>query len=211
MLSWIGRSWFWLTGWKVGDWPPDLDKFVLIASPHTSYWDFPFTMAYGWMCKLDFNWFGKHQMFTFPWGPLFRRMGGISVDRRSPQGLVEQMVDAFVTREQLRLVVPPKGTRAKREYCKSGFYAIAYAAGVPVVPGYLDFKNKRAGIGPPIELTGDVAADMDRFRAFYAGIEGKRPELQSPLRLRAEDDEEARARLLGVVKKASLRPRPTKG
>ena len=52
--------------------------------------------------------------------------------------------------------------------------------------GFLDFKRKRGGCGPVIELTGDREADMDRIRAFYKGIEGKHPALHTPVRLRDE-------------------------
>ncbi len=208
MLRLIGRFWFWLTGWKVGDSPPQATKFVLVASPHTSNWDFPFTMAYGWMCPQTFSWLGKKEVFRFPFGWVLRRIGGVPVDRQASRGLVAQMVEAFAIRDRFWLVVPPKGTRSRREYWKSGFYAIAYAAQVPVALGYLDFAKKRAGIGALIELTGDVRADMNRIRAFYEGIEGKRPELQSPIRLRAEDDAEALERLLGTARSASLHPSP---
>ena len=197
MLRLIGRFWFWLFGWTVEPNPPDAPKFVVIASPHTSYWDLPFTVAYGWLCAQPFHWMGKREIFRFPFRWFFRMIGGIPVDRRAPQGLVQQMVDRFAERDRLWLIVPPKGTRAPRPYWKSGFYAIAYAAKVPVAPGYLDFGARRAGVAPLIELTGDVSADMDKIRAAYAGMKGKRPALQSQIRLRAEDDEEARLKLLG--------------
>jgi hypothetical protein len=43
------------------------------------------------------------------------------------------------------------------------------------------------GLGPTIELTGDVAADMDVIREFYADKAGFRPELRSEPRLRDEE------------------------
>ena len=42
------------------------------------------------------------------------------------------------------------------------------------------------GLGPTLELTGDVAADMDRIRAFYADKAGLRPERRTTPRLREE-------------------------
>ena len=58
-----------------------------------------------------------------------------------------------------------------------------------MVPGYLDYGNKRAGLGPAIHLTGDVKADMDRIRAFYDTIaaRGLVPDHVGPIRLRDED------------------------
>ena len=82
--------------------------------------------------------------------------------------VVEQMIAEFRRRDRFALGVPPEGTRSRAEHWKSGFYHIAMGAQVPVVPGYLDYGRRRAGLGPAITLTGDVRADMDRIRAFYA-------------------------------------------
>jgi hypothetical protein len=43
------------------------------------------------------------------------------------------------------------------------------------------------GLGPTIDLTGDVRADMDVIRAFYADKSGLRPERRTEPRLREED------------------------
>src|SRR5690606_26631628 len=122
---------------------------VIIASPHTSNWDFPHTLAFGLALDLRIQWMGKDTMFPRPFRRLLIALGGVPVDRRAPRGLVDQMVQAFRERDRLWLVVPPKGTRSPRPYWKSGFYTIAKAAGVPVLPGYLDYATKRAGIGAP--------------------------------------------------------------
>lgn len=50
----------------------------------------------------------------------------------------------------------------------------------------MDLPTKTTGLGPTLELTGDVAADMDRIRAFYADKAGVRPELRVEPRLRDE-------------------------
>ncbi len=97
------------------------------------------------------------------------------------------MVEHFENNESLVLMVPAEGTRSHVEYWKSGFYHIARAADVPVVLSYLDFGKKVGGLGPALKLTGDVAVDMDRIRAFYAGMKGLRPENVGVIRLREED------------------------
>ena len=136
---------------------------------------------------LKINWLGKHSLFEGRFGWFFRWTGGISVDRRGNHDVVKQMAAALVEREEFYLVLAPEGTRRATEYWKSGFYAIAYETGVPIVLGYLDFANKRGGLAPPMEATGDVCADMDRIREFYAGIVGDRPEGTGRIRLRAEE------------------------
>ncbi|MCA9582074.1 MAG: lysophospholipid acyltransferase family protein [Myxococcales bacterium] len=189
----FGRAWLRLYGWRVNRHVPDVQKAVIIASPHTSNWDFPHTMAFGLAMNLRIHWMGKHTMFKWPFRSILRRLGGVPVDRRAPGGLVEQMTEQFRIRDRFWLVVPPKGTRAPRPYWKSGFYNIAQAAGVPIMLGYLDFGAKEVGLGLLVHPTGDVRRDMDQIRAFYAGKMGKRPELHGRVRLRAEDEGDADA------------------
>ena len=40
------------------------------------------------------------------------------------------------------------------------------------------FGNKEVKIGKPIYPTGDVKADMNKYKSFYTGVKGKYPERQ---------------------------------
>jgi 1-acyl-sn-glycerol-3-phosphate acyltransferase len=42
VLSWTALK---LTGWKIVCKPPTEPKYVLVAAPHTSNWDFPLLIA----------------------------------------------------------------------------------------------------------------------------------------------------------------------
>jgi 1-acyl-sn-glycerol-3-phosphate acyltransferase len=137
---------------------------------------------------LSISWMGKHTLFAGPGGGLLRALGGIPIDRRSTNDVVSAMVALFDRGLPLTLVVPAEGTRGASEFWKSGFYHIARGASVPVVPSFLDYPSRRAGIGEPITLSGDVRADMDRIRAFYADKQGKHPERFTVPRLREEGD-----------------------
>jgi 1-acyl-sn-glycerol-3-phosphate acyltransferase len=101
--------------------------------------------------------------------------------------MVQQMAQAFAERDELVLAIPPAGTRHYTEYWKSGFYYIAQAANVPIVLGFVDYARKQAGFGPHFHPSGDVSADMDIARAFYADIQGKYPDDKSRPRLKGED------------------------
>jgi hypothetical protein len=70
---------------------------------------------------------------------------------------------------------------------------MALGAGVPVVPGFLDYEGKRAGFGAEITLTGDLAVDMEVFRAFYADKRGKYPQNETPQVLRSELADESKS------------------
>ena len=115
-----------------------------------------------------------------------RRLGGVPVDRRSPQSLVMQMSEKLKSTDDLILAVPPEGTRSKVNLWRSGFYYIALQSEVPIGLGYLDYQRKLCGLGMFVIPGGDVNADMDKIRAFYRDIRGKHPELESEPRLKEE-------------------------
>lgn len=178
-----------MSGWKLVTGKPDARKYVLIAAPHTSNWDFVLMKAMAVILDIDLRWMGKHTLFEPPFGFVLKELGGISVDRRASQNLVESMAKIFDAHDELVLAVPAEGTRGRGEYWKSGFYHIARRAGVPIALGFLDYGKKEGGIGPLLVPSGDVRADMDTIRAFYAGRTGKVPSHFTPPRLREEDRE----------------------
>jgi 1-acyl-sn-glycerol-3-phosphate acyltransferase len=165
---------------------PASPRFVLIAAPHTSNWDLAYLLALAESFDLRVSWLGKHTLFYPPLGFVMRRVGGIPVVRHQRGQLVAQATKLFAERETLALVVPAEGTRSRAEHWKSGFYHIARSAGVPIVCGYLDYARRRGGFGLTLDATGDVRADMDRIRAFYADKVGRYPEKFGPVRLQEE-------------------------
>lgn len=189
----IGKSYLRIIGWRWEGERPEESKYVLIAAPHTSNWDLPHMLAFAFIYDIPLAWMGKHTLFEGFGGRLMRSLGGVAVDRRAPQGLVSQVAAEFARRDKMALAVPPEGTRSRRDYWKSGFYYIALEANVPILMGFLDFGNKRGGYGPLFWPTGDVRADMDEIRAFYADKSGKYPDMFGPVRLRIEDELDAQA------------------
>jgi 1-acyl-sn-glycerol-3-phosphate acyltransferase len=176
-------------GWRFEGEPPAAKKYVCLAVPHTSNWDGLLLVLMARSVGLDLEWMIKDDWLKGPMGPLMRSVGAIGIDRSRHTGVVEQMIELFGKRESLVLGIPPEGTRSRAERWKSGFYHIALGAKVPVAPGYLDYARKRAGIGAPIDMTGDAKTDMDRIRAFYAEKDPKPYDRSKygPLRLREED------------------------
>jgi 1-acyl-sn-glycerol-3-phosphate acyltransferase len=164
-----------LAGWKVlGKLPPGAEKSVLIAAPHTSNWDLPYTLMVAFSLRLTIYWMGKEQIFRFPFRGLMMWLGGIPVQREKSTNLVAASVEAIKAASgPLQLVVPPEGTRSKTRYWKTGFYHIAVGAQVPIVMAYMDYEKKISGLGPVFEPTGDLEADMAQIKAFYANFKGK--------------------------------------
>jgi 1-acyl-sn-glycerol-3-phosphate acyltransferase len=177
MLSWLARRILALFGWRLVGRLPATPKYVIIAAPHTSNWDFIVAILAATAFGLRINFMMKDELFRPPWGWFFRALGGIPINRRSNNKVVDQMVERFAEREQLALVIPPEGTRSKVAKWKTGFYYIALGAGVPILLGFADFARKQVGFGPLITPSGDIEADMAGIRAFYSGIVGRRPEL----------------------------------
>lgn len=175
IVRWALATWFRLDGWTVEGEAPASRKFVVIAAPHTSNWDLPYTLMCAFVLDLHVRWMGKASLFRFPFGPLMRWLGGIAVRREQSNNLVAASAQAL--REAggpLQLVVPPEGTRGKARRWKTGFYFIAQEAQVPIILAYMDYPDKRAGLGPVFRPTGDVEADMAEIKRFYAPIRGKR-------------------------------------
>jgi 1-acyl-sn-glycerol-3-phosphate acyltransferase len=173
LLAGFARLYLRLAGWKI-EGRLEVDKCVLIAAPHTSNWDLPLTLMTAFVLDLRLHWLGKHTIFKFPFGPVMRWLGGIAVHRHQSNNLVANSAQAL--REfngKVQLIIPPEGTRDKVTTWKTGFYWIAQQAGVPIQLAYMDYANKRAGLGPVIHPTGDIEADMVAIKAFYAPFMGK--------------------------------------
>jgi 1-acyl-sn-glycerol-3-phosphate acyltransferase len=177
LLRGLSLAFLKLTGWRVeGSLPPDCPKCVLIAAPHTSNWDLPYTLIVGFALRLNLYWMGKESIFRPPFGGVMRWLGGISVDREKSTNLVAASVEALRAADgKVQLTVPPEGTRSKTRYWKTGFYHIAQGAQVPIVMAYMDYARKVSGLGPVFHPTGDIERDMETIKAFYAPFKGKNP------------------------------------
>ncbi|NKX92853.1 acyl-phosphate glycerol 3-phosphate acyltransferase [Sanguibacter hominis ATCC BAA-789] len=180
-------------GWKISPWThrstvvPTDGVGVLIGAPHTSNWDFILMLGIAWDLGLKVKYLGKHTLFKPPFGFIMRWLGGIPVDRSNPAGIVTDIVERVRSGQGFYLVVTPEGTRSSGTYWKSGFHRIAVEAGLPITLGYVDRDTMTSGLGMTFVPTGDVRADMDVVRAFYADKSGFRPELRTEPRLREED------------------------
>ena len=180
-----------LLGWQLEEKLPSEKKFVIIGAFHTSNWDFVIGILGMWALGLKASWVGKHTLFRGPLGPLFRRMGGIPVDRTLPTGFIHRIAELYNSKQQMALTIAAEGTRSRTEYWKTGFYFIAVEAGVPIALGYLDWGKKKLGIGGTLYPTGDIKRDFEIIRDFYQDKTGLRPENQGPIALPPKYDADA--------------------
>lgn len=187
LRSLVARVFWALSRWKLATEPAPGRPTVLIGAPHTSNWDFILMLGISWRLGLEMRWLGKTSLFTGWRGPIMRALGGIPVDRDDPGRVVTDVVARVQSGEVFGLVVTPDGTRSGHTHWKSGFYRIAREAEIPVTLGFVDRTTMTTGLGPTIELTGEVAKDMDRIRSFYADKSGFRPGNRIEPRLQDED------------------------
>lgn len=162
----IGRLALRTMGWRISGEFPDRPKFVVALMPHSSNMDFILTIAVLWSLGLKSSFMMKHTLFWFPLGPILRGLGGIPVDRRSAQGLVEQMSAEFSRRSRLVLGVTPQGTRGASGQFKQGFARIAAAAGVPVLPAILHYKERTVQLASLIEEFNDVPKLVETIKTL---------------------------------------------
>ena len=162
-----------IMGWKVVSDIPTLKKYVIIVAPHTSNWDFIIGRCFGYMLEIEAKYLGKSQLFRFPYGWIFRMLGGISVDRSKHNNLVAYAIDLFKTSEKLVIGLAPEGSRSRVEKWKLGFYHIALGAKIPIALAYFDYAKKEAGILEMFYPSGEIHKDLQIIEDFYKNISPK--------------------------------------
>jgi len=188
VMRWLSVFVLRMLGWRVQGQRPPEKKYVLIAAPHTSNWDFPFTLMICFALGLRVYWMGKSSLFPPVLGWVMRWLGGIPVNREKSGNLVQATVDAFNSNERLTVIVPPEGTRGRVSHWKTGFYYIALGANVPVLLGFMDYKEKVGGVAHLFYPSGALEKDMLEIRQFYRGFTGKNPQQFDDLASRVGTD-----------------------
>ncbi len=168
ILSLAGRLLYWMMGWEFEPLPPYFSKkHVIIGFPHTSNMDTLRAFTGFRIIKRTGHIMIKKEAFFWPLSILLHALGGIPVDRKAPQGVVEQMVEAFNTHDEFLLAIVPEGTRKTIRTIRTGFWHIAKAAGVSIICWYLDNENKRTRWLGEIIPGGDKMVDLIRIRELY--------------------------------------------
>lgn len=170
-----------LFGWKLllpeKGTRPEMEHCVFVVAPHTHSLDFIVGATYLWSCCSNGKILMKKELFFWPLGPILRSLGAISVDRGNTKNkMVETIAKEFDNNESFSLAITPEGTRKYTKRWKKGFWEIARAANVPIVPTYIDFKKKEIGAFDTINPTDDYEADLKKIRSLYRSEMAKHPE-----------------------------------
>lgn len=175
LSSAVSRALLGAWGWRIeGDIPPR-PKLVAIVAPHTSNWDFVVGILAVFAIGIRVRFLAKHTLFNRWLGGFMRWCGGMPVNREAPQGLVPQVVAAMAQADRMFLAITPAGTRSSTKPWKSGFYHIAVAARVPILPVVFDGPNRTIRLLAPFEPSGSYEADLPKLLALYAGVRGLKP------------------------------------
>lgn len=176
---WFSRVVLRMFGWRVEGELPSLPRFVIVAAPHTSAWDFPLGVFARGAMGLQAGFLGKAALFRGPAGWFMRWMGGTPVDRSAAHGVVAETVRIIKAADRFVLALAPEGTRKRVTEWRSGFIHVARGAGIPVVLAVFDYGNRVVRMGPTLWMTDDPRADMARVQERFRGVRGARPELFS--------------------------------
>lgn len=180
----VSRAILRLTRWKLVGVVPQ--QGILVGAPHTSNWDWVATLLMVWSHGVQPRILIKHSFFKGPFGPLLRATGGVPLDREKPGDTIRALLKDAGGDEPFLLAIAAEGTRGKGEYWKAGFYKISQQTGLPITLGFIDGASRSVGVGPTFQPTGDLSADMDFVREFYADKHGIRPKNRTEPRLREE-------------------------
>lgn len=168
ILSLAGRLLYFTMGWRFEPLPAYFSKkHVIIGFPHTCNMD-TFRAFTGFrIIKRTGHIMIKREAFFWPLSVVLRALGGIPVDRKSPQGVVQQMVSAFNSRDDFLLAIVPEGTRKEVRTIRTGFWHIAKSARVSIICWYLDNAKKETRWLGEIIPGEDKISDLLRIRDLY--------------------------------------------
>ncbi len=177
-LRLLARCYFSFFKWKTVGKIPDVKKAIVLVAPHTSNWDFVHLLFFSFLLEVKVSWFGKHTIFRWPFGSIFKYFGGIPVDRSKHHSFVEKMVKEFEKRDRFILALSPEGTRSPVKKWKSGFYFIAKRLKLPVVLLGLDYKERVINFLPPVyfDETVDKEKAVEMVKKKFSVFNAKYPE-----------------------------------
>lgn len=163
-----------LMGWKLNPYNPvEAQRCVMMFAPHTSAWDFVIGKLAFLRLGIVSGFLIKKEAFWFPMGLILKALGAMPVDRSNARNITNISAALFDTHPRLSLMIAPEGTRKRNDHWKRGFYVVAQKANVPILLGYMNWKDKTCGIAKVIIPSGDYEKDLAEIQSFYIGMQGR--------------------------------------
>lgn len=168
VTRWIGRGMLAMLGWKITGTAPDMAKVVIIAAPHTSNWDLILALSAMLAYGMPIHFMMKKEAFFWPLGGLWKKLGGMPIDRAASNDVTGQVVDRFAEEDVLWIAITPEGTRSKVPGYRKGYLRISEAADVPVFLFGVLADKKTVVLDRVLETTGNLQADADAHYAYVS-------------------------------------------
>jgi 1-acyl-sn-glycerol-3-phosphate acyltransferase len=162
-------------GWTVKVTEDHPDKYIICLAPHTSNWDFVMGQIYSGAVGMKCNFMMKKEWFFWPLGPIFRRLGGIPVNRQKHTSMTDAMTEAAKAASEFHLCITPEGTRSLAPEWKKGFYFIAQKAGLPILLYGLDYERRLIECTKTVIPNGDFEGQIREIKLYFKDFKGKIP------------------------------------
>lgn len=170
-------------GWTLVINIPSENKYLVVCAPHTSLWDYPLFLSAMFAIGKKCRWLGQSQLLEGLIGPLARLCGGFKLENDPKTSFVDKLSREFKQSESLVLCLTPEGSSSFVPRWRTGFYYISLKAGVPIVLGFIDYKNKTLGLGDYFTPTGNIEMDLRFIRNFYRTVTPKNPDRAGLIKL----------------------------
>jgi 1-acyl-sn-glycerol-3-phosphate acyltransferase len=168
---------FKIFGWRMIGTPPTLKKYLFVALPHTSNWDF----IVGWMVSqslgLNLKIFAKDTFFFWPANYVCGWIGVLPINRRQSTNFTEAMAKIFAEADELHALITPEGSRSYQPNLKSGYYHLAKKAGINIVVAGPHYGNKTFTLCAPRKPLASFEEDAASVIEFCKTQRGYKPNL----------------------------------
>ena len=175
-FQYLGRAVLGISGWKIIGKIPNEERVIVIAAPHTSNWDFILGISALFALNVNIKWLGKHSIFLPGIAWFFKWLGGIPVNRKNPNSLIEYVVQTVKKEKGLMIGMAPEGSRKKTKRWKSGFLRIANQTNSKIVFLSIDAPFKTLKIGEIYTPSGNTEQDINFVMDYYKQFKGINPE-----------------------------------
>lgn len=173
----LGHIILFIIGWRT-QFPPELKikKMVVVGAPYTSRMDILISVAAYWKEGLNTRMLVDKRIAKGLLGKFIKWLGGISIEKKEGESVVDFSANLFKKNRELLLVVTPEGSRKKVDKWRTGFYRIAMLANVPLCLSTMDYKTKTAHIFEVYNVTGNFEKCMSYIEKHYSTVTPRYPE-----------------------------------
>lgn len=174
----LAKTILFICGWKIVITNQSIltkKKYILIAAPHTSAWDFVVGKLVYLALGLPCYFFIKDAYFKGFKERFMRYLGGIPIKQEVAKEAIK-IKERMAKEEEIRIILTPEGTRKETNKWFTGFHWIAKKANVPVFIGVLDFGEKTCSLGEEFNTSNDVEEDMKQLLTIYNKSQAKYPD-----------------------------------